>query len=450
MIDQIPQMIFGAAVAGILFFIIVRQPYIGVALTVASAPIVDLIPPIPFFSSVVPILGAITIFGFLLKKREVTGNLFLRFNILHLLAIIFIVWIYVSNPQAAWSGLDRNWILTFAQLFILMYLAGDLLDKPQKHIVLMTIFAVVSVISAYNAISRGYIGEDIDASARVGGFAAGANDAARYFVVAMVFVTFLRSKVRQPFWRLMMLVAIIITYLGVFFTVSRTGMVLLFFAQLMLFVFQHEGRQRTQLLVIFGSAFVLTLLLSNTIIDILQTIIPTITKGTDTVGLRYDLWRAGWLMWLDHPIRGVGIGMYAHNSYAYMQRLPGVMPRTLVAHNMYVQTLAETGLIGLLLFLSIIYVSFINFRKARMVEEPEITELRNVWLIVFVVMLIGGITKTDQVDKLLWMVMGVSSFFVNQIPAKQPLEIKPDEALQVKGQHERADTRWLRIDNDRS
>jgi len=248
----------------------------------------------------------------------------------------------------------------------------------------------------------------------------------------------------------MMLVAIIITYLGVFFTVSRTGMVLLFFAQLMLFVFQHEGRQRTQLLLIFGSAFVLTLLLSNTIIDILQTIIPTIAKGTDTVGLRYDLWRAGWLMWLDHPIRGVGIGMYAHNSYAYMQRLPGVMPRTLVAHNMYVQILAETGLIGLLLFLSIIYVSFINFRKARMVEEPEITELRNVWLIVFVVMLIGGITKTDQVDKLLWMVMGVSSFFVNQIPAKQPLAIKPDETLQVKGQHTRTDTCWPRIDNDRS
>jgi hypothetical protein len=37
--------------------------------------------------------------------------------------------------------------------------------------------------------------------------------------------------------------------------------------------------------------------------------------------------------------------------------------------------------------------------------------LINFWIIVFIVMLIGGITKTDQADKLLWLVIGLSSYF---------------------------------------
>lgn len=43
----------------------------------------------------------------------------------------------------------------------------------------------------------------------------------------------------------------------------------------------------------------------------------------------------------------------------------------------------------------------------------ELLKIRNVWLIVLMVMLIGGITKSDHADKLSWMVMGISVFFAN-------------------------------------
>lgn len=396
-----------------LVILILNYPVFGVAFTVLSAPIIALIPPIPYFTSVLPLVGAITTVSYLWYKRGATEKSLFQFNALHILSLLFIIWMYVSNPQAAWSGVDRNWIFTYLQLWVLMYVSGDLLDEPRKHHLVMGLFAAVSVVSAYFAITQGYITDDILDAPRVGGFAAGSNDAARYFVVAMVFVTYLRSQVKHPFIRFLLLGGIIITYLGVFYTASRTGMILLFFAQMLLFFFQHEGKLRVQYLIIFGLAFAMIVLLAEPILGILGNILPSITKGTDTMGLRYDLWKAGWYMWLDHPVSGVGVGMFRYKVPVYMLRIPGVVPRSLVAHNIYITILTETGIVGFILFMSTLIVALNNYIKAkRHMEAPQLDE-RNVWLIVFLVMLLGGMTKTDQIDKLLWMVLGISVYFAN-------------------------------------
>ncbi len=430
--DNFPLIILGGMIGLVAAVIIIKQPYVGVVITVISAPVIDLIPPIPYFPSALPLVGAVTLVGYLLKIRGAGGKLKIKFDSEHLLGLLFIIWVFVSNPQAAWSGTDRNWIFTFVQLLVLMVMAGGLIEAPKQHQVMMSLFAAVSVISAFTAISQGYIGEDIAASARVSGFAAGANDAARYFVVAMVFLTYLRSKTQDALLRLLLLASIVVTYIGVFFTVSRTGIILLFIAQLLILIFQRQGKQRIQMLVIFGIAFTVMLILSDAILEIISSILPSITHGTDTIGLRYQLWRAGWKMWLDHPVSGVGIGMFFHNSYQYMSQIPGVSPRALVAHNMYVQILAETGIVGFILFMSILVRSMRNFWVTAHLPDPEQTKLRDVWLIVFLVMLIGGITKTDHIDKLLWMVMGLSVRFAQLMQAPRDEKV-PDAGIPVTG-----------------
>ena len=50
-------------------------------------------------------------------------------------------------------------------------------------------------------------------------------------------------------------------------------------------------------------------------------------------------------------------------------------------------------------------------------------------IIVFVVMLIGGITKTDQADKLLWLVIGLSNYFYRHVLI--PVGGKENELAQV-------------------
>jgi len=424
--DRTLLLILAGLVSLYLLIFVLTKPYIGIALTVASLPVIDLLPSIPLFSSIVPLIGLLTLVGYLFKNKQGKSSPALSLNSLHALALLFILWMFISNPLAAWSGGDRNWIFTFIQLLILMYLSSELLDTPNKQRAVMAIFSISAITSAFYAIQTGQIGQTFDESLRAEGFVDNANAAARFFVVAMVFLTYLRSETKAPIVKAFYLVGIIVTYLGVFYTVSRTGILLLIGAQGLILLFQVKGRQRITILLIFLVSLLLIWFLADSIFNIIATIVPIIVNQEDTFGLRINLWRSGWEMWLDHPVRGVGIGMYIKNMGPYSHSLPGPSRWNAVAHNTYIQVLSETGIVGFVLFMLMFYTTLKNFWKSPLIIDVEQLALRNAWLIAFIVMLIGGITKSDHADKLTWMVMGVSLYFANQPqPAEEAQPTKP-------------------------
>jgi O-antigen ligase len=72
-------------------------------------------------------------------------------------------------------------------------------------------------------------------------------------------------------------------------------------------------------------------------------------QGLDdfTQETRLALWGTAGILFLNHPILGVGFGNYRslYNDY-----LPGVTPDQLDAHNLYLQFLSETGMVGFVCF----------------------------------------------------------------------------------------------------
>jgi O-antigen ligase len=398
-----------------LAFLILVRPYLGIVLIVASLPVTDILPDVPLISSVVPLIGAVTLVGFFLIRKEGPANRIFHFEDIHILGLLFIGWMLASHPAAAWSGSDRNWTLTYVQLWVLAWLAGALLDTPKKHRTLMWVYSIFTIISALSAIRKGGF-EMIDPSRRLEGLASGANTAARYFVIAFVFLNYLRIISPNRLMRLLATVGLIVTFLGVFYTFSRTGILLLVAALGLLVLLQPRLKYRLQILVVFGIGLVVLWFFSNNIIGLVGSIFPSIAQGTDTVGLRYALWKTAWRMWLDHPITGVGIGMYKTQILYYGQ---GLIPshylyKGIVAHNMYISLLAETGLIGVALFVILIIKTLEKYWRAFNLKDPNIVRLVKVWFIAFVIMVLGGITKTDEADKLIWLAMGVSVFFNNQ------------------------------------
>jgi hypothetical protein len=111
----------------------------------------------------------------------------------------------------------------------------------------------------------------------------------------------------------------------------------------------------------------------------------------------------------------VGVGQYTANLAYYAPATLRPRYYEAGAHSMYVAVLAETGIVGLGIFLSLLYAALRNLLVGNPWEDPDARSLRYTWLVVLLVMLVGGITKTDQAEKMLWVAIGVSAHFHNRL-----------------------------------
>lgn len=396
---------------GFITLAIIQQPYLGLVATVVSLPVIELLPAIPFASSAVSLIGGITLVSFLLgKPQQVNFKIFTKPSGL-VWGMIFLGWIMISNPVAALlpSEDGRNWLFTFSQLLLLAWLVSELMDTPQKHHLLMWFYSIAAIISAVYSIPQGSIGETLIDSIRGSGLADGANSAARYFIVALIFLNHLRTTKISRIQRLFAILGMGILIFGVMVTVSRTGLILLFAAIGMLSIQRTETSRQGQAGIILALLVIVIWLFADNIFFIIRGIFPAIQAGSDTVGLRYALWEAGFRMWRDNVIQGIGIGQYISQLVFYASDLLPAYRLRLGAHNMYIQILAETGTIGLLVFSTQLMFAWNQLRFAIKNSEPLISRLANTWFIVFIIMLLGGITKQDHYDKLVWMVIGISA-----------------------------------------
>lgn len=403
-----------------------RYPYLGIVFTASSLPVADALPAIPLATSVVPILGGVTLVSFLFsRKKDKTGHVFQLTGVQYW-GLAFLMWMFITNPQAAVLGPDRNWIFTFVQLWLLAWLSGALLDSQDKQKKFMWIYSITTVISSIVAIQQGGLGLEPNPGIRAAGLSEGANSAARYFVVAMVFFYYLRVSSKKRLYFLLATAGFVVTFLSVFATLSRTGMLLLASAIFFLVVLQQNVKYRLQLFFVFVLSFGVLLFFSDNVTQFISRIIPSIVQGADTAGLRYSLWLAGWRMWLENMIAGVGIGMYRWELGAYAYDL--IHPRywLSVTHNMYIQVLAETGFVGLFIFVIMLLKTFRIIWRSGYSDDSDGMPLKTIWIVIFMVLLLGGITKSDQADKLLWIVIGLSTYFYKQIDDNK---INPDRSM---------------------
>ncbi len=84
---------------------------------------------------------------------------------------------------------------------------------------------------------------------------------------------------------------------------------------------------------------------------------------TDEFG-RLQIWKKGLQLTLSNPITGVGVNCFSM-AVGYLREAEETPPAWQVSHNSYIQVAAEVGLIGFIVFLSIIWGCFKNFSHCR-------------------------------------------------------------------------------------
>ena len=136
----------------------------------------------------------------------------------------------------------------------------------------------------------------------------------------------------------------------------------------------------------------------------------------DTEG-RSTLWEVGWRMVEDHPVRGVGLGSFQPSSIHYILE-PGELTRSdqivdtpKVAHNIYLQALAEQGVIGLVMFCGILVIPIAcalraarNFARS---HDLQMEIMARALVIALAGILAADFFASEQFNKLLWLLQGM-------------------------------------------
>ena len=156
-----------------------------------------------------------------------------------------------------------------------------MIDKPVKSWWIFMIFILASDISAIASIKTGFVGTTISESLRSGGLTEGVNSAARYFILGILFTYYIfTSRTNHGKWvALFSIGSSIILILGLVFTVSRTGLVLLpVLAGLILF--QPNSNNRYKWVFLFLGIGILLVFVPDSVINIAGSkILPSIIEG---------------------------------------------------------------------------------------------------------------------------------------------------------------------------
>lgn len=270
----------------------------------------------------------------------------------------------------AWLGLSRIWSenpgLSEAEVTFwtgpLTFVVVAMTVHSARHV---QIIAVALIAGAAVSVLIGLAGGDLSAvSGSVSGAAEGRlrgggdpNYEAAGYVAALFLAGGLLSVLRGAGRRLALVATMMLVTFGFFATQSRGGLLALGFASLFALIVTPRHRGRILGLIAAAGAGLAAFLSSN------PEALARITQAGGGGSGRVDLWTVAWRIFQAHPVVGTGLDSFQRIAPRYVLE-PGPLTHVRViaesphvVHNTYLQLLAETGIVGLTIFVVIIVAS---------------------------------------------------------------------------------------------
>jgi O-antigen ligase len=132
---------------------------------------------------------------------------------------------------------------------------------------------------------------------------------------------------------------------------------------------------------------------------------------------RQDLWTVAWRITEDHPLAGAGLNNFETVAGDYTRR-PGVLTSVRniaedphVVHNTYLQVLAETGFVGLALFLAFagacLRTAWLAARRFAAAGNRDMEALTRAVMVAAIGMLVASFFISAGVDKRTWFLLAL-------------------------------------------
>ena len=290
---------------------------------------------IPFVDILTGVSAVIGIFSLAAKPRKIL-------NLPHdKLLLAFWAIIAISSVKVWLTGVYYAFLAFMPPVFVYFLIRAGV--QSQAHlkgltyllIALNVFLAVNGVVQYHTGIGLGNVGMVLDRIYGLGIFN-DPNDLGMSFIMAIPFVLLvigLRST--WLIFRIVGMVALGVILLAVYYTNSR-GAIVGLAATMVVYSFLKFSKPK---------ALVVAVVLMGVISVAAPSRGSEITFEESSAQVRIQSWAEGWFMLKAHPLTGVGYDQYT--EYHYM-----------VAHNSFVHTFAELGLIGAFIFVGMFYWFF--------------------------------------------------------------------------------------------
>jgi putative inorganic carbon (hco3(-)) transporter len=121
---------------------------------------------------------------------------------------------------------------------------------------------------------------------------------------------------------------------------------------------------------------------------------------------------AALLVFIDHPVVGVGPGMfrYYYQEYAAFVGLR-VLAADRQAHNLFLGLIAETGALGMICFILVLYVTLRNLNQVRkrfLTSNPEYSNLATAFMLAIITYLASGMFLHFAFIRYFWLMMALA------------------------------------------
>jgi O-antigen ligase len=349
--------------------------------------------------------------------------------------VLFLTWAVLS---ASWAEVPGRALDTSSRYFqnMILFLIVYTAVRERKHAVwLAWAWLAGATFATVPAMLNPPTYED-DLTVRISGTIGDPNELAALLVAGTVFAGVLAVITKEAALRVAAGAAVVLFLGGIFYTVSRGGLVALFVALIAACLLAGRWRGRTLVVVALGMAAVVIYFASFAGLDARDRV-TTVEGGSG----RADIWKVGWRMFEAEPIHGIGSGNFPISSIHYLIQ-PGVIERDefiistpKVAHNTYLQILAELGLVGITLFLTIIGFSIsCALRAARWFGRNGDTQMELVargMIVALVGILTADFFISEQFGKHLWLLLGLGPALYGMARRSYPeraTAVEPEQA----------------------
>lgn len=347
------------------------------------------------------------------RSQESTRAFFSAHPFASYLLVLFLGWaalslLWAEDPGAALTSLER-YALSMV-LFLIVFTAL----RDRRHVVwLLVALLAGATVSAMYGIVAPQPPVEFEEVSRLGGAGVDPNQLAATLVASLALAAaFAAGWRREPMVRMAAVAVIGFCALSVFLSLSRGGLVAMGAALIVAVL--TGGRWRAGAAVLLAAVVIGGVAYFSAVATTQER--ERITESNGGTG-REDVWAVGWRMVQSSPVNGVGVGNFPVSSIHYLlvpgglQRSEFIVDEPKVAHNMYLEVLAELGVVGLALFLSIFGFSVACAARAvgafRRAGDTRMELVARALIVAIVALMAADVFISDQFSKQLWLLLAL-------------------------------------------